>query len=562
MKDKYVIVDKDGNGMEQNTEGSFVKNTNHPTLFDNPVKGKSCVLYYDYLVDQYYNHDNAVISDEKFDAYANALGRINELENSASNSLQKLPHSFNVNSLAKVHSVNNEMKMWMDKINQIKNNTKFDLEWKADGITVVIYINHFPNRKIVILTRGGGYEGEDVTHNVLQSPDIQKLLTKVKNSENQLIIRAEAVIYEDDFKKYGQMYSDKRAMSSGAVRNKNDDLAKYIHLHTHGIVGTNNPSYATELLKDVDIPNLIIAENLTEDEIIDKMNSINKSDAQKLQFATDGLVVKVWDGYLRKKLGETEHHPKWAMAYKFANESTVGIVDHIEWQLGKTGKYSPVIHLKEAIQFGGRSINKVSGGSYRLMQEYRVIPDAEITIELANEVIPKITGNINPDLNAIISIPDDAYIDGAHLYKSDFQPSVLDKAEESLALMGMKGFKWGKIQKLIQAGLLHDNGVPVPVQATKLTFEDIAHIPGLGVKTAQNFIDSIKKAQDGLPYQVVLVMMGIKGLAWKAADAITIATKNQTIDELPMKFKKFMPAIENNDLKEQLENANYKIIFK
>ena len=544
MEDKWVIINKDGNGM-RNGEVDI----DHPQLYNESLPDMNMITWFDYLVDQYYNHDHSVIPDEQFDAYAIALKRQNEMEHASKNSLKKYRHTFNVNSLAKCHDIDLEMKNWLSN-----KDSKFDLEWKADGVTVVIYINSYQDKPCLILTRGGGYEGEDVTHNVMQSPDF-KLLIPLINTGRSVILRAEAVVYRNDWKLYSNRYSDQRAMVSGIVRNKDDELAQFIHLKSHGVVNVD-PQFGTEILETLHFPTLIIKRDLDNAQVLKEMHKISKEDSQSLNFDTDGLVVKVWNKELRDQLGQTEHHPNWAMAYKFANDQKVGVVDHIEWQIGKTGKYTPVIILKEPVEFGGRSINRISGGSYQLMKRYAVVPGAEITVELANEVIPKITGNIAPDENVEIEIPEDAYIKGAHLFQENFKLPLLDQVVNDIALMGIKGFKGQKVQKLIDHGLLN-NESSVMKQLAQLTLEKAS--PAIGNRNAEKLIEGIEQAKLGLSYNTVIMMMNITGLGWKAAEAITEATKNDSLEQLPNKFKKFLPFIDH-DLLTDIEQ-NYQITY-
>lgn len=564
MKDKFVIVNQDRNGLDSHGK----VNIDHPELFkDKPdnVKPDFVMPYLDYLVEQYYNHDHAVIPDKEFDAYAKALGKQYEMEQSSRNSLAKVQHTFNASSLAKAHTINGDIANWMNAMDTVADKLHepalYDVEWKADGITVVVYINTFDN-PLVIATRGGGYEGEDITHNASLSEEIQNLLPNMSIfNGKKIIIRAEAVIYEDDFQKYGQKYVDKRAMVSGVARNTDDSLAHLLHLRAHQVIGLDLLT-GQALLSKLGFPNLVIQSELKSDEVLDVMNGISKDDSRNQEMDTDGLVVKSLSEKLHKAVGETDKYPNWAIAYKYDNDSSIGVVDNVEWQLGKTGKYSPVIHLKEPVVFGARSINRISGGSYRLIKDYQVVPDAQIIVELANEVIPKITGNFNPsDEEPEIEIPDDAYIDGAHLYKKNFVASELDRSEEIFSLIGMKNFKGSKLRKLIDAGLLKENSTPLIVQAIDIKPEDISSLPGLGMSTAYNFTNTVAKSQESLWYGTILVMLGVKGLSWKAAEAIANATRDNTIDELPNKFSKFLPAVEDKQGYIDQIKAVYNVVF-
>ena len=116
----------------------------------------------------------------------------------------------------------------------------------------------------------------------------------------------------------------------------------------------------------------------------------------KLDFLIDGMVVKVTDFALREALGETEKFPRWAIAFKFAAEETTTFVERVTWEVGRTGKLTPLAHLAP-VELAGATIRKATLNNYDDILRKRVGIGSRVFIRRSNDVIPEILGSVPGD---------------------------------------------------------------------------------------------------------------------------------------------------------------------
>jgi len=272
-------------------------------------------------------------------------------------------------------------------------NIFYTAEPKIDGISAsIIYKN---GEFISGLSRGDGKEGEDITANLKTIEDIPKFV-KAKEFPKEIDIRGEVFIQNSDFKKINQKFANPRNAASGSLRQKDPKETKKIPLkfiaYTFGYADQLNVDSQFEYLKKLkqwgfktNPQNKLIGgiKNLMKN-----YYEIEKKRAE-LDFDIDGIVYKVNDFNLQKRLGNVANSPRWAIAHKFSAVNGLTIIKDIEIQIGRTGALTPVAKV-EPINIGGVVVsNATLHNEDEIIRKDIRIGDT-VLIERAGDVIPHI----------------------------------------------------------------------------------------------------------------------------------------------------------------------------
>ncbi|MPM51488.1 DNA ligase [bioreactor metagenome] len=263
-----------------------------------------------------------------------------------------------------------------------------------------------------------------------------------------------------------------------------------------------------------------------------------------LDFLIDGMVIKVTDFALRESLGATEKFPRWAMAYKFAAEETTSIVEEVTWEVGRTGKLTPLAHLSP-VELAGATIQRATLNNYDDIQRKRVKLGSRVFIRRSNDVIPEILGAV-PDDTATQEIQKPtrcpvcgAHVEenGAHLFCTN---SLSCRAQITLRLahyasrdaMDIESFSDKTAGQLIEA--LGIDSIPALYELHK---EQLIALDRFGEKKAQNLLDAIEKSKTR-PLGAFLFALGIPNVGNKTAKDLAKrfstldAVRNATREEL------------------------------
>ena len=452
----------------------------------------------------YFDESKSLITDQKFDILKK---KILELErkynflkhkNSPSKTLgfkpsknfKKTKHRVPMLSLANAFNegdlTNFEKKivnfLSLSKLEEIE----YSAEPKIDGIsTSLIYKNGY---FVQGLSRGDGKEGEDITENLKTIKDIPKII-KVKNFPIEIDIRGEVFIQNDDFKNISEKFANPRNAASGSLRQKDPKVTSKIPLkfiaYTYGYEKNMNINYQSEFLKSlkswgfkINQFNAIIkgVHNL-----ILNHNNLEKK-RKEIDFDIDGIVYKVNNFALQKRLGFAANAPRWAIAHKFsANNSASEILD-IEIQVGRTGALTPVAKIIPVNIGGVRVSNATLHNEDEILRKDIRIGDT-VTVERAGDVIPH-----------VISV-------NLKNRKKNSQKFVFPKNCPSCGLLTIKDFN-ETTQKKDAIRRCSSEGY----ECEKIAIEKIKHfvskeafnIDGLGKKIVENFweIKLIKLPQD------------------------------------------------------------------
>ena len=350
---------------------------------------------------QYYEKGESEISDAEYDRLYNEYlefekkyPELKELEDAptrrvgagdvagTSTSLPKFTHKSPLLSINRKAKELSELKDFYDKIGG--DGTEVIIEPKLDGITC--NINYEAGTFVNAATRGNGYIGDLITNN-FKNTDTQ-YPTSIPNN-NSLEVRGEAIIPFDFFNKHlSNDYSNPRNAVAGIMRqvNPKDVKNKGIQVMFYDIGQTDmfmsdKDEQNVKHLKRLGFQTVpVFIANCWDslkayveskmDGYIQQVNGFNVLlDEDKLfpQAVCDGLVIKVNSSKLREKIGFTEKGPKWAFAYKFKPLQETTRIDHVEWQVGKTGRIVPVAVFDE-IALGGVKITRATLNNYDYMK--------------------------------------------------------------------------------------------------------------------------------------------------------------------------------------------------
>ena len=225
---------------------------------------------------------------------------------------------------------------------------------------------------------------------------------------------------------------------------------------------------------------------------------------ERLDFLIDGAVIKVRDFATREALGYTDKFPRWAVAYKFEAEETTTRLEAVTWELGRTGKLTPLAHV-EPVELAGVTVRRATLNNWGDVQKKRVRIGCRVWIRRSNDVIPEILGRVDaqePD-EQDIPLPTACpacgaplEMRGAHLFCTgrDCKPRQVAAIANfaSRDAMDIETFS----EKT--AALLYDHlGVRDPADLFTLDKDRLVGLPGMGEKKAQNLLDALRAADEG-----------------------------------------------------------------
>ena len=359
----------------------------------------------------YYIDSKSKITDNEFDILKKEIleleGRYNFLKDKSSPSISvgfkpsknffKVRHKVPMLSLGNAFNeedlLNFEKKILTFLSLKDKNNIEYSAEPKIDGISAsLIYEN---GELIKGLSRGDGKEGEDITENLKTIKDIPTNI-KIETFPGEIDIRGEVFIKNKDFKKINQIFANPRNAASGSLRQKDSKITSKIPLkfiaYTYGYQKGMQIKNQTDFLKNLKIwgfktnpfnKKISGVKNLiTNHKILEKKRKL-------IEFDIDGVVYKVNNFELQRRLGFASNAPRWAIAHKFLANSSISKVLNIEIQIGRTGALTPVAKIKP-VKIGGVVVSNASLHNEDEINRKDIRINDTVTIERAGDVIPHV----------------------------------------------------------------------------------------------------------------------------------------------------------------------------
>ena len=360
---------------------------------------------------EYFDKDNPSVTDQEYDQIKQEVIKLEErytfLKSADSPStkvgykpsekFKKVKHDVPMLSLANAFSKKNIE----DFIKKIKNFLNFQdtqtiffsSEPKIDGISASLkYLNGI---FVLGLSRGDGKIGEDITNNLKTISDIPKKIEK-KNFPKIIEIRGEVYISKTDFRKISKKFANPRNAAGGSLRQKNPEETKKIPLkfiaYGFGVVEPLIFTKQSEYLKFLKEWGFKVSEFsslLSSTEEIEKNHKIIEEKRSSIDYDLDGLVYKVDDLKLQKRLGFVSNSPRWAIAHKFSSEKGFSIIKNIEIQVGRTGALTPVAKINP-INIGGVVVSNATLHNEDEIKRKDIRINDTICIQRAGDVIPQV----------------------------------------------------------------------------------------------------------------------------------------------------------------------------
>ncbi|MGX1025169.1 NAD-dependent DNA ligase LigA [Psychroflexus sp. MBR-150] len=510
---------------------------------------------------QYYVLDKPVITDYEFDQKLKILEKLEEehpeyfdknsptqrVGGQVTKNFKTVKHRERMYSLSNSYS-KTDLEDWVKRIKKsISEDVIFTCELKYDGAS--INLSYENGEFIRAATRGDGYEGDDVTHNVRT---IKSIPLKIKNDILPEIfdVRGEIVLPFEGFTKLNaerveqglEPYANPRNTASGSLKLQDsaevakrplDCLVYSIHAEN---LGFNSQYEALEELRKIgfNVPKEVrLCQNLNE--VISFINFWDK-ERYKLPYETDGVVVKVNSFTHQKTLGHTSKSPRWAMAYKFKAEEVKTKLNKITYQVGRTGAITPVANL-EPVQISGTTVKRASLYNADQIKKLDVREGDTVYVEKGGEIIPKITKvdfskrdpnskpttyiKKCPECNTVLKRDEGEAIHYCPNHNS-CPPQVIGKIQHFISrkAMDIEGLGGETVTLLVENGLINNYA-----DLYELKKEDIIKLERMAEKSAQNIIDGIEQSKQR-PFEKVLFALGIRFVGETVAKTLVKAFKN------------------------------------
>ena len=525
----------------------------------------------------YYDLDKNVISDFEYDNLLDELTKLEDQypefqdENSPSkrvggglsDKFNSESHIFQMYSLDNTYS-NSELESWCNRIIKIVevNNFEFCCELKYDGASVNLLYED--GQLIRALTRGDGFQGDNITNNL---KTINSIPLQLKNDfPKKFEIRGEIIMPIDSFnslnKKRKQigapLFMNPRNTASGSIKllNSKEVARRPLECFLYSVVSNDdNTNKHSKLLENArnmgfNIPNY--------EKVVKGLDGVKKyieywnKNRYNLPFEIDGIVIKVNKIEYQKKLGFTSKFPRWAISYKFKAESVVTKLKSISFNVGRTGAITPVANL-EPVLISGSTVKRASLHSFDQMNKFKLRVNDIIFVEKGGEIIPKITGidKTNRGLEEDeISFPVNCPECNTELIKLESEanffctntincrPQAIGKIQHfvSRKAMNIDGLGDETIKLLYDKHYLKDIS-----DIYNLDYDMISKIEGHAKKSVENLKNGIEESKKK-PFQKVLFGMGIRYVGESASK--TLLNKIKSIDELKKVDVEYLSSID------------------
>ncbi len=403
----------------------------------------------------------------------------------------------------------------------------YTVEYKFDGLTMCLtYENGVFTRAT---TRGNGIIGEDVT---AQALTIKTFPLRI-DCGGVVEVQGEAIIRLSVLEEYNRTATEQlknaRNAAAGAIRNLDPKITE----KRHPEIIFYNVNYMSdgEFSSQVEIFDFLkrngfkvfdflrICKNL--DEVKAAVAEI-ETGRKNIDVLTDGAVIKVNQVALREKLGYTDKFPRWAMAYKFEAEEVETTLKKVVWQVGRTGKLTP-LGIVAPVDIGGATVRKATLNNYGDILRKKVKIGSAVLIRRSNEVIPEILGAVgNFDEGKEIEKPTECPYcgsalveEGANLFcpNRDCRPRVVARLSNFASKEGMNidGFS-----EKTAGQLFDDLKIDKFSDLYKLTAEKLVNLEGFKERKAENLISTIEKSKR-VPLANFIFALGVEGVGKKTA---------------------------------------------
>lgn len=408
-------------------------------------------------------------------------------------------------------------------------NLRYCIEYKFDGLT--LNLTYRDGCLVQAATRGNGITGEAI---LAQAKTIRTVPLTIPY-KGLLEVQGECIMRLSALDKYNQTAKEPlknaRNAAAGALRNLDPAVTASRHLDAFFYqIGTiENPPYTDQqgMLNFLRENGFQVSPYLGQCQSIAEIEACIhaiEEERSSLDFLIDGVLVKVSDLSVRVSMGYTDRFPRWAIAFKFEAEETTTTIRSVTWDVGRTGKLTPVAHV-EPVDFYGVTVRKATLNNWGDIQRKRVAIGAKVWIRRSNDVIPEIMGHVGDpeegetpiERPAICPACGSALIErGAHIFcmnRDSCRPQAVARISHfaSRDAMDIEGLS----EKT--AGQLYDQmSVRDPADLYTLTREQALTLDGFKEKKADNLLGALEKSKH-CTLDAFLFAVGIPNIGRKTA---------------------------------------------
>ena len=380
---------------------------------------------------------------------------------------------------------------------------------KVDGLTCSLrYIN---GRLVSAETRGNGVIGEDVLHNAMTVTTIPHRI----DYNNELVVDGEIVCLTNDFREFAEEYKNPRNFAAGSIRllDSNECAKRKLTFIAWDVIkGFDDKPLFSDRIKSLKRLGFSIVPHMVCSKIGENTVDIIKTLSVSHHIPFDGIVFKFNDIIYGRAQGETAHHFKNAIAYKFYDEIYPTKLKDIEWSMGRTGVLTPVA-IFEPIDIEGTMVERASLHNLSILKETLNIPwkGQQVGIFKANMIIPQIATadtETEPEPEDVILTPSVCPVCGKPLKERADNASIFleccnDECEGKLINrldhfcgkkgLDIKGLSKATLEKLVDWGWV---STPVDIFSLKEHKEEWMNKPGFGEKSVVNILNSIEAGKN------------------------------------------------------------------
>ncbi len=546
----------------------------------------------------YYQNQKPLVSDKEYDELKSEILELesnygfNDLKSpnvkvgyKPSKKFEKFKHRVKMLSLSNAFNEEDLINFQKKNINFLALDKNYEFEYSAepkiDGISASL---NYKNGKLIKgLSRGDGEEGEDITENLKTIKDIPLNISH-KDFPDEIDIRGEVFIETNDFKKIEKDFANPRNAASGSLRQKDPKKTELIPLkfiaYTFGFNSSMKESKQSDFIKDLDKWGFKTSDL---NKIIKGINNLVKyhSNIEKKRFTLnydiDGIVYKVNDFSLQKRLGFMATAPRWAIAHKFsANYSVTKIID-IDIQVGRTGALTPVAKVKP-VNIGGVMVSNATLHNEDEINRKDIRIGDTVKIERAGDVIPHVISvdknlrsanikrfifpkkcpcgfdtikefnKVTKKIDAVRRCPDIGF-DCKRIAKEKLKHFVSKDA------LNIEGLGKKVIEKFWDLKF-----IKLPDDIFNLNFQTISRLEGWGFQSAENLKNSINKSKK-LKLDRFIYSLGIRHIGQENAKLISEFLSNYS-NFIKLKDQKNIEDLSNIDGIGETQITSLKNFFK
>ena len=509
---------------------------------------------------KYYNKNQPEVSDDKYDELKKEILLLEKKYSflksktspsksvgyKPSKSFKKSRHRVPMLSLSNAFNEDDLLNFEKKILNFLSKNKDFKISYtaepKIDGISASL--TYKDGKLISGLSRGDGKEGEDITSNLTTLKDIPKNILS-KDFPKEIDIRGEVFIQNSDFKSLKEKFANPRNAASGSLRQKNSNDTKKIPLkfiaYTFGFEKGLKIDNQFDFLKK--LKEWGFKTNPLNKLIIGVKNLItNYEEVEKkrlnIDFDIDGIVYKVNDFALQKRLGYVANAPRWAIAHKFSSNKAVSKILDIFIQIGRTGALTPVAKIKP-INIGGVLVSNATLHNEDEISRKDIRIGDTVTVERAGDVIPHILSvdKKKRPLNSLKFIfPETCPSCGSKTIK---EFNSITKKNDAVRRCSSEGYKCDKISieklkhfvskeafnidglgKKIVEGFWKLNLIKFPQDIFKLDYKKIEELDGWGRLSVKNLEYSINSKKN-ISLERFIYSLGIRHIGLENAKLLS-----------------------------------------